>query len=152
GAPLGIEPPGVAPDRQEDLLHEVFGSRPVERLGSQAEDQSGEATVEQPERFRRAVGDLAHELLVVGGVLRRWHPPLSVHASVHRRRVVVRGCRSSGEAFHRTISTHYYTGRSDLDWLRRRCRADEADQAHADEEEHGEGQTEDQGYRDRRPG
>ncbi len=91
GAPLGIELSGVAPDGQEDLLDEVFGSRPIERLDGQAEDQPCEATVEQPERLRRAVGDLAHQVVIAEGLLRRWHPPVSVHVSVHRRRVVVRG-------------------------------------------------------------
>src|SRR5207247_5336547 len=109
GAPLGIELSGVAPDGEEDVLDEVFGGRPIERLDGQAEDHPGEATVEQPERLRGAFGDLAHQLLVAGVVLRRWHPPVSVQASVHRRRVVVRAATRLAEAFHRTIASREYT-------------------------------------------
>src|SRR6266404_2012090 len=151
-APLGFEPSGVAPDRQEDLLDEVFGSRPIERLDGQAEDHAGEATVEQPECLRGAVGDLAHQLLVAGGVLRRSHPPLSVHASVHCRRVGVRDWGSSGQAFHRTISNPLLHRQRRSGLGRRRGRADETDEAQADEEEHGEGHTEDQGAVGIRPG
>ena len=71
GAPLGIEPSGVAPDGQEDILHEVFGSGAVERLDGQAEDQPREASVEQSERLRGAVGDLAHQFLVARVILSR---------------------------------------------------------------------------------
>ena len=63
-AALGIEPVRVAPDGEEDLLHEVFGGGAVERPDGQPEDQPREATVEQPERLGGALGDLAHQLLV----------------------------------------------------------------------------------------
>src|SRR5215469_5823500 len=39
----------------------------------------------------------------------------------------------------------FYTGRGDLDWVRRRARADKADEAQADEEEQGEGYAQDEG-------
>src|SRR5207237_2549831 len=116
GARVGIEPAGVRPVRQADLLAEVLGSRRIERLDGEAEDQPGEATVEQPERLRGAFGDLAHQLLVAGGVLRRWHPPVSVRGSVHRRRVVVRGGACSHQASQRSATTRYYTGGGDLAW------------------------------------
>ena len=70
-AALGIELSRVAPDGQEDVLHEVFGGGAVERPDGQADDQPREATVEQRERLLGALGDLAHQVLVAGDVLRR---------------------------------------------------------------------------------
>ena len=62
------------------------------------EDQSGEATVEQPERLRGAIGDLAHQLRVAGRVFRRWHPPL---VRSRQRTSLLRGGASQA-----TRSTH----------------------------------------------
>src|SRR5215468_8025905 len=57
-------------------------------------------------------------------------------------RSVVRGGACLPQAFH--LICALYTGRGDLDWVRRRARADKADKAHADEEEQGEGHPQDE--------
>src|SRR5262249_31163331 len=73
--------------------------RAVEALHGDAEDEPREAPVEHAERFVGATSDLAHQLLVAGGVVRRCHPAGSVRATVH--------CCNR---------FHQYTGDGILDW------------------------------------
>src|SRR5262249_60231204 len=66
-----------------------------------------------------------------------------VRASIAGRSVM-RGGACLPQAFRLICTPEFYTGRSDLDWVRRRARVDKADKAHADEEEQGEGHPQDE--------
>src|SRR5437763_11721122 len=73
GSPLRIEGLRPPPDRQEDVLDDLFRGGAVQRLSDQVEDQRGVAAVERPERLLLPGGELRHQLLVAG-ILGRRHP------------------------------------------------------------------------------
>src|SRR5262249_37904276 len=107
GAALGIEPVGVSPDGQEDLLYEVLGAGTIEARDGDREDESREPAVEEPECLGAPSRDLAHQLLVARGIPCRCHAPGSVGGSVHCGPPMMRGPPArAGLPLSPPVSTH----------------------------------------------
>jgi len=80
GPPLRTENPGIAPDCEEDVLHNLLRGAAIQRVCRLLENQRGVPSMEPPQRFLPSGGELAHEFLVAEG-MRRWHRADGTHLS-----------------------------------------------------------------------